>query len=129
METLRGRVAMVLDDHQIAINLGSDDGVVEGDKVQLLRAVEVPDPLNKGASLGTAFVKKGSLIIDSVDAKFSVARVAKGRKGGGTSALIFGVLEPLFLITEDASEDGPGRVYVQQNDYVDVTLSDGTYEL
>lgn len=124
MEVVRGRVAMVLDEQQIAINVGSADGVAEGDKVQLLRAVEVPDPLHEGATLGTAFVKKGTLIIDSVDEKFSVARVAKGKKGGTGTAVLFAPLEPLFQITTRSSEDGPGRVYVKPADYVDVTLSD-----
>ena len=123
MQTIRGRVALVIDEQQIAINLGAADGIAEGDKVQLLRAVDVPDPENEGASLGRAFVKKGSMIIDSVDEKFSVARVAKGRKGG-SSQTIFAAVEPLFLITTNRSQDGGGRVFVQQADFVDVTLSD-----
>lgn len=129
MEVVRGRVAKVLDEQQIAINVGSAHGIVRGDKVQLLRAVDVPDPLNEGVSLGTAFVKKGTLIVDSVDEKFSVARVAKGKKGGTGTAVLFAPMEPLFMITTRASEDGAGRVYVQPADYVDVTLSDGSVDL
>ena len=127
MEVIRGRVARVLDEQQVAINLGSDQGVAPGDDVQLLRAVDVPDPLIEGESLGTAYVKKGSMIVDSVDTKFCIARVKKGRKPGNSVGVVFGPLEPLFLITERPSQDGNGRVYVQPaDDYVDVTLDDGS---
>lgn len=120
MPAIRGRVAMVLDEDQIAINIGSNDGVEEGAKVVILREVDIPDPLVDGGSLGTAFVRKATLRVESVEPRFSVARVSKVNR---SQSLFATNLEPEFVFIDNPDREGRGRLYVQANDPIEVITS------
>lgn len=123
MSTLRGQVAIVLDAEQIAINKGSNDGVAIGDTVTLLREVKIPDPTRPGTFLGTAFVKKGSLTVESVHDKFSVARVEQVRSNKN-SGLLFAGYERAFSMVDNPMKEGEKRIHVKVGTPVDVFISD-----
>jgi hypothetical protein len=116
---LRARVAAVLDDEQIALKAGSKDGVNVGDRLHILRETPIPDPDEPEVSLGTAFVKKGTFVVDSVEDKFSVARVLR------VNRTLLAPAEPMFLITTNPKLDGRERVYIQQGDPVDIVIGEG----
>lgn len=115
---VRARVARILDEEQVAVNVGEDAGVEVGDRVYVLRETDIPDPDNPAESLGVAFVKKGTMVIDSVAERFAVARVLRKSK------TLLSPIEPTFLITEDEELDGRGRVYIQAGDPVDVVINE-----
>lgn len=118
-KTFRARVAAVLDEEQIAIKAGVKDGVSVGDRLYILRETDIPDPDEPGISLGTAFIKKGTLVIDSVDDNFAVARVLRVTK------TLLSPSEPTFLISKNPTGESRERVYIQQGDPVDILLSEG----
>lgn len=115
-EPLRARVAAVLDEEQIALKAGSKDGVEVGDRLYILRETPIPDPDDPDMTLGVAFVKKGTLVIDSVDEKFAVARVLK------LNRTLLAPPEPTFLITSNPSAEGRERVHIQVGDFVDILV-------
>ncbi|QOD04383.1 FlgT C-terminal domain-containing protein [Pseudarthrobacter sp. BIM B-2242] len=120
MPSIRGKVATVLDEDQIAINVGSNDGVQEGAKVVILREVNIPDPSIEGGSLGTAFVRKASLKVEIVEPRFSVARVSKVNR---SQSLFMTNMEPEFVFVDDPAREGKGRLFVQANDPIEVSVS------
>lgn len=118
-EKIRARVALVIDEEQIAINAGSDDGVQVNDRLHILRETHIPDPDDPNESLGIAFVRKGTLVVDSVQEKFSVARVLRQSK------TLLAPSEPTFRIVHSAPQEGRERVFIEVGDPVDV-LVDGS---
>lgn len=74
MNSVDGKVAGVLNEYQLAINLGVNKGVIVGAHVSLYSNVEIKDPDNPTILLGVALVKKANLIIESVEENFSVAK-------------------------------------------------------
>lgn len=115
---LRALVAIVIDEEQIAVNAGTKAGVNAGDRLYILRETDIPDPENPERSLGTAFVRKGTLNVETVDENFAVARVTKVSKN------MLGPAEPTFTITDDPRNDGRGRVFIEAGDPVDILLTD-----
>lgn len=78
---IRAKVALISDSEQIAVNAGSLEGVQVGDRVHVLEETPIPDPDNPEELLGTAFIRKGIMVIESVEEKFSTARVLRTRSG------------------------------------------------
>lgn len=116
-DLLRARVALVIDEQQIAVNAGTEAGVEIGDRLFVLRETVIPDPDNPEESLGTAFVRKGTMIVESVQDKFAVARVSRASKS------LLAPAEPSFFITENSKAEGRERVYVQAGDPVDIDIA------
>ncbi|WP_079138061.1 FlgT C-terminal domain-containing protein [Streptomyces sp. PTY087I2] len=75
MTTVEGKLAALVDESRVAINLGSAAGVQEGDRVSLFRTVQVDDP-DSGESLGSVEVKKLALKVELVREKMCVAAVS-----------------------------------------------------
>lgn len=74
MTCIEGKLAALVDDSRVAVNLGSLAGVQEGDDVTLYRTVEVEDP-DTGESLGSVDVEKLHLQVELVREKMCVAVV------------------------------------------------------
>ncbi len=122
MSTVRidGAVAEIIDEHQLAINRGSEHGVLVGARVSLYRSVVVTDPDTK-EDLGTVRLRKLRLIVNHVQDRLCVARVADRRPSEQetSSALrvITGTQQPLIRIERTTSSADsnwrPGVVGVQ----------------
>ncbi len=74
MRDLDAKVATVLDDRRVALNVGSDLGVQEGDDVTLWDTVEVKDP-DTSKPLGVVRLPKLALQVEHVQELLSVAKI------------------------------------------------------
>jgi hypothetical protein len=74
MPEVKAKVAAVLDAYQIALNVGADEGVDIGDRVDLWNNTQVTDP-DSGTVLGTVRTQKLRLELIEVQDHLSVARV------------------------------------------------------
>ncbi|MEB7447277.1 FlgT C-terminal domain-containing protein [Arthrobacter koreensis] len=106
----------MIDEVQIAVNAGYASGVEIGDVLDVLRETNIPDPDAPNESLGTAFVRKGSMRIESVEEKFAIARVLQQSKG------LLAPAEPMFTIVSSESAEGRGRVFIEAGDPVDIQI-------
>ncbi len=82
MRTIRGKVAAVVSDFELAPNIGADAGVKDGDTVTLYRTVKVNDPDSK-EELGAVQVPKLNLRIVHVQERLSTAQVTDMEVSGG----------------------------------------------
>lgn len=114
---VRAKVALVADAEQIAVNLGRASGVRIGDKLHVLRETPIPDPDDSNEILGTAFIRKGTMVIEEVNDKFSTARVLKTRKGFLAPA------EPTFLIVDSKGRESLDRIFINVGDPVEVLIA------
>jgi hypothetical protein len=89
-EPIRGRVAQILTDRELVLNIGQDVGVTKGMRFAVLnsKGLEVVDP-ETGASLGS--VDRAKVLVEAVrvQSKLSVARTFRTfrRNLGGRSGL------------------------------------------
>jgi len=74
MPELSAKVATVLDEEQIVLNVGAVDGVSVGDRVDLWNVVSVTDP-DTGGKLGVVRTQKIRLEAREVQEHLTVARV------------------------------------------------------
>lgn len=74
MVEIEAKVATILDSLKVVLNVGSDNGVAETDRVTLWRVVEVHDP-DTGEILGRVRVDNLTLRIMSVQPRLSIAAV------------------------------------------------------
>jgi hypothetical protein len=74
MPTVDGRIAAILDEYRVALNVGSRSGVVEDAPVTVWRRIMVRDP-ESGEVLGHVDLDALQMKIASVDERISVARV------------------------------------------------------
>ncbi len=74
MPDIAAKVAAVLNDRRLVVNLGSVGGVNEGDSVLLWNVVEVTDP-DTGELLGVVKSPKLVLTVDEVQERIAVAAV------------------------------------------------------
>jgi hypothetical protein len=73
-ERISGRVVSVLNDRELAINRGSNDGVVIGTRFAvLIEGPELKDP-DTGESLGTVELPKAIVKVVRVQPRVSIAR-------------------------------------------------------
>lgn len=75
MARIEGKVAAILDDSTIIVNLGAKDGIVAGDKVHLYEELRVRDPDTK-SELGRIQRVWGTLTVSQVERRYCVARTA-----------------------------------------------------
>lgn len=108
ISTLDAHVAQIIDQYQIALNVGSDHRVQDGDVVTLWRTVTVKDPITK-ESLGDTRLPKLRLRVNQVHPRFCLARVTDhvGRDSGALSAFL---TSPLVRIVQgESSHSGSGE--------------------
>lgn len=81
---IEGKVASVLNERELAINIGSEHGVTAGMKFKVLadKPTEILDP-ESGESLGSLDRDKVRVKAVDVQARFSVCRTYKTRYVGG----------------------------------------------
>ncbi|MEU5725051.1 hypothetical protein ABZ783_24970 [Micromonospora sp. NPDC047738] len=74
MSEIRAKVAAIVSEHQLALNLGSNNGVEVDDVVEVIREVEVDDPDTK-ERLGVVRLIRLRLKVNHVQEKLCVALV------------------------------------------------------
>lgn len=74
MKRIRAKVANVISESSVALNVGSNSGVKENLTVRIMRTVKVEDPDTK-EELGQVLVTKLNLRVSLVQDKLCVARV------------------------------------------------------
>jgi len=128
---LEGRVAQILNERELAINIGSNHGAQLGMKFAILSEspLEVKDPQTK-ETLDIIDREKVRVVVSEIRPKISICKTYRVRKfGGGLSAnfsLMKSLLEPArevkeTLKAEDASLPqplSPEESYVKINDRV-----------
>jgi hypothetical protein len=80
-EPLRGAVAAILTDRELAINLGSDNGVKAGMKFAVLnsKGLDITDPTTE-EPIGSIAIPKVIVEVSRVEPRVSVARTFKKRR-------------------------------------------------
>lgn len=123
MNWINARVAKVLDDQRLAINIGTAIGVSVDDQVVIFDVIDIPDPDNPGESLGETELPVLNLKIETVSDRFSVARVPF--RMPNISQIVSGTrAEPEALITDDPNKkDRSGWIFVEPGETVQVRLS------
>lgn len=123
MKTVKAKVAKVLDEERVAINLGQSSGVVVGDSVVLFEMVDIPDPDDSTELLGTVKLDRVRLRIETVDQYFSVARVPY--VSPQLNQLVLGAKsKPAVRLTESKSLSGVDNwVFTAAGEPVDVYAS------
>ena len=101
-------VANVLDSYRVALNVGTNQGVKEGDSVTLWRIVDVKDP-ESGEQLGSVRLDNLKLDVTLVDAKYCVASVRSSSALFAGSA-IFGTRKRIAKDPHPDREDDLVRV-------------------
>jgi hypothetical protein len=71
---LEAKVAQVLTAAEVALNVGTEDGVAVGDRVRLYEDVQIFDP-DSHALLGAVRNSRLNLEVHEVQARFCIARV------------------------------------------------------
>ena len=114
IEPIRGKVARVLNDREVALNLGSDHGVTAGMKFNILSTsgYDIRDP-DSGEPLGSVERTKARIEVTTVKDRLSVARTYhKYRVNVGGKGLPLNMFQPpkwethyVTLHSEDASFD------------------------
>lgn len=88
IETIRGKVAKILNSREVALNIGKEHGVNLGMVFEILTPVgdEIRDP-DSGETLGEINLAKTRVKINHVDNRFSVATTYRSKRVdvGGTS--------------------------------------------
>jgi len=87
---LHGKVAKLLNVREVALNIGSKDGVTNGMKFLVLNpnAGDIQDP-DTNVVLGTLQLPKLQLTVNFVADEFSVAEVAGTRRGFGLPSIFY----------------------------------------
>lgn len=115
IEPIRGKVARVLNDREVAFNIGLDHGVEIGMRFNILstKGLDIQDP-DTGESLGSVDRPKACVKVLMVQDKLSVAGTFETRKVnvGGTGLPLAAIFEPpkweeryVTLRSDDATLD------------------------
>ena len=103
---IRGKVARILNSREIALNLGSDDGVAVGMCFDIMdsKSEDIKDP-DTGQILGSIERPKVRVKVTLVQEKLSLATTYKTRRiNVGGTGLEIGVLSKAFMPPEWATE-------------------------
>ncbi|PSK66679.1 hypothetical protein B0E53_01319 [Micromonospora sp. MH33] len=115
MSEIVGKVARIINEHELAINVGGDKGIAVGDKVALYRTIDVKDP-DSGEILGSVDVRKLRLEVVIVEPKFCVAAITERQTGSGSNIFLQSLL-PLKRISSTPVKVGsPSEVHVAVGD-------------
>ena len=117
---IEAKIAMVVDEYQVALNAGSLAGVTVGSEVSLFRDVKVVDPDTKEA-LGSFGLRRARFKVNFVQENLSVARITDH----AAKPAMFNALVPRALkrVVEDPSrrnERNDDVVYVKVGDIVSI---------
>ncbi|WJL97212.1 FlgT C-terminal domain-containing protein [Microbacterium sp. ET2] len=107
-----GKVATIIRDTEIALNIGSADGVEEGDTVLLYRDVTVTDP-DSGEILGSVRYPKVRMTVTSVEPRFAVARI-------GNAGILWSVTLPRKRFVGAGASESPDKIAVSVGEIAEV---------
>lgn len=84
-DRIKAKVARILDDRRLILNRGSDDGVEIGSRFAILsnRSVEITDPEDPKAIIGTLPVARTIVKVTSVEDHMSIAQTFRTLKSSG----------------------------------------------
>lgn len=117
---ISAKIATVLNDQMMAVNVGSDEGVDEGDSVILWETVTVTDP-DTHEPLGDVRLKKLSMMVVSVQPKLAVATVPFDQVP--LNRVMFGVRsKPLISLVTNIFDEGSRAVFVEPGMTVSVMV-------
>lgn len=108
MTRIRAKVASIISDSQVAFNAGSDDGVVEGAVIKLLKSTEVIDP-DTQELLGTVSITKLNLQVNHVQEKLCVARVTDMQPSAEDSLTSITKIRRRKRVVSSPFEEEPGK--------------------
>ena len=96
-DLIRGKVARILNSREMALNLGTSDGVRLGMQFDVLdpKTQDITDPDSKEI-IGSLHRPKVRVVVGIVEPQFSIARTFRRRRvnlGGTRSTLSMGILE------------------------------------
>lgn len=73
---LRGKIAAVVSDYAVVINLGGDQGVKPGTRFQAIyESPPIPDPDNPETTLGELILQIGTITVQSVMPRMSFCQI------------------------------------------------------
>ena len=113
----QGKVAKLLNDSQIALNCGSNDGVEMNDTVRVMNRVEINDPDTK-ESLGSILVQILVMRVNFVMERASTAVVVQRVDSAGKIANPFFSPNPRVKLTADPKEVNPSHILILEGQVV-----------
>jgi hypothetical protein len=122
MSRIPAKVATIISNSLLALNVGSDRGVADDDKVYVMRTINVEDP-DTHEKLGSVAVSVLSLRVTHVQPKLCTAVVTSTQDDDGN-------ISPLRVrrakkIADSSFEEKAGiSVYVQVGDRVEIEIKD-----
>lgn len=119
---IRGKVARLLNARELALNIGSDQGVVQGMRFAVLnpRGEDITDP-DTGANLGSVEVQKVLIEATRVEPRVCVARTYRTRTtkvSGGVLPNVDLFSPPKYRTTAETlrTTDNPGQAEIDESD-------------
>jgi hypothetical protein len=131
MEAIRAKVAEILTDYQLALNVGRLKGVERGATVTIYRTVEISDP-DTHEPLGQVTVPKLTLRVVDVQELLCVAEVTE-RVGADDTSLNVGFIltsawKPLKRIATSKGFDDSSSIWIQAGDAAVIQLRETATE-
>jgi hypothetical protein len=117
MPRVSGKVANVISNTLLAINIGSDKGVAEGDIAYVMRHIEIEDPDTR-EELGSVRVSVLNLRVNHVQPKLCTAYVVSTQDIGQTNPIIS--RQTKRIVTQRSDEKQGISVYVKVGDIAEV---------
>jgi hypothetical protein len=111
---LEAKVATVLSPFEIAINVGTSDGVSEGCRVEAWTDTQVVDP-DTGEPLGTVRLSKLKFDVRRAEPAFSVAVVISDSVGWAASTIWSSFGKQKRMVARGRDEDDPVSVKVGES--------------
>ncbi|MEZ5126799.1 MAG: hypothetical protein R2826_11265 [Thermoleophilia bacterium] len=119
---IRGKVARLLNARELALNIGSDQGVVPGMRFAVLnpRGEDITDP-DTGETLGSVEVQKVLVEATRVEPRVCVARTYRTRTtrvSGGVMPKVDFFSPPKYRTTAETlrAADNPGQAEIDESD-------------
>jgi hypothetical protein len=121
MSKVIAKIAAVISDSLIAINVGSDKGVADDDKALVMRTIDIEDP-DTSEKLGSVSVSVLALKVNHVQPKLCTAYVTSIQDDAGNNPLR---TRKAKKIVENSYEEKTGiSVFMQIGDLVEIETKD-----
>ena len=121
--SINGKLATIINEHEVAFNVGTDGGVRLGDIATVSRVVDIRDP-DTNTKLGEVLVPKMRFMIKIAEPLMSVGRsyesVSKYSPPEDYSFLMRRPPRVLRRVTNDLDEEDWSTVYLRRGDPVSI---------
>ena len=118
---IEAKIAALLSDTKLAVNVGSLSGVAKGDDVVIFETVSVTDP-DTGEPLGEVKLVKLKLRIEDVQERLAVAVVPTENASLSRIITQIAPLGPIARLTENPFDTDNSRILVDRGQSVVVIL-------